>query len=118
MPRGENDMDNTFVLRGSKSAHFSRPPEFASGPPREVGLMQISRGCLAKILTANHFLFFKIILEGPLSLTARFFTHFLSNNYYYSFPHLLLKDFTCIIQSHLFLLLHVSLKTGIVLLVF
>jgi hypothetical protein len=118
MPRGENDMDNTFVLRGSKSAHFSRPPEFASGPPREVGLTQIPRGRLAKILTANRFLFLKIFSEQPLSLTARFFTHFLPNSYYYSFPHLLLKDFTCIIRSHLFLLLHVSLKTGTVLLIF
>jgi hypothetical protein len=110
-------MDSTFVLRGSKSAHFSRPPEFASGPPLEVGLTQIPGGRLAKILTTNRFLFFKIFSERPLLLTARFFTRFLPNIYYYSFPHLL-KDFTCIIQSHLFLLLHVSLKTGIVLLVF
>jgi hypothetical protein len=56
-------MDSTFVLRGSKSAYFSRPPEFASGPPREVGLTQILGGCLAKILTANHFLFLKIFSE-------------------------------------------------------
>jgi hypothetical protein len=115
--RRENDMDNTFVLCSSKSAHFSRPLEFASGPPREVGLTQIPGGRLAKILTANHFLFSNLFSERPLSLTARFFTRFLPNIYYYSFPHLL-KDFTCIIQSHLFLLLHVSLKTGIVLLVF
>jgi hypothetical protein len=118
MPRGENDMDSTFVLRGNKSAHFSRTPEFVSGPPREVGLTQILGGRLAKILTANHFYFFKIISEWPLLLTARFFTRFLPNSYYYSFLHLLLKDFTCITRSHLFLLLHVSLKTGTVLLVF
>jgi hypothetical protein len=55
-------MDNTFVLHGSKSAHFSSPPEFASGPLQEVGLTQILGGRLAKILTANHFIF-KIILE-------------------------------------------------------
>jgi hypothetical protein len=103
-PRRENDMDSAFVLCGNNSAHFLNPPEFASGPPLEVGLTQISGGCLAKIFTANHFLFLKIISERPLSLTARFFTHFQPNNYYYSFPLLFLKDFTCIIRSHLFLL--------------
>jgi hypothetical protein len=83
-----------------------------------VGQTQIPGSRLAKILIANHFLFFKIISERPLSLTARFFIHFLPNSYYYSFPLLLLKYFTCIIRSHLFLLLHVSLKTGTVLFVF
>jgi hypothetical protein len=52
-------MDSTFVLHGNKSAHFSSSSEFASGPPRELDLMQILGGLLAKILTANHFLFFK-----------------------------------------------------------
>jgi hypothetical protein len=87
MPRREND------LRGSKSAHFLRPPEFVSGPPREGSLTQIPGGHLAKILTANHFLFLDIISEQPLSLMARFFTRFLPNIYYYSFSHLLFKDF-------------------------
>jgi hypothetical protein len=59
-------MDNTFVLRGNKSAHFSRPPDFVSSPPQEVGLTQNPGGRLAKILTTNHFLFFKNILERPL----------------------------------------------------
>jgi hypothetical protein len=108
-------MDSTFVLHGSKSAHFLSPLEFVSGPPQEVGLTQIPGGCLAKILTTNHFLFFKIISEWPLSLMARFFTHFMPSSCYYSFPLFLLKDFTCIFQIHFFLLLHVSLKIATVL---
>ena len=102
-PEREYDIDSNIVLCDSKSAHFLRPLEFVLGPPLEVLLTHILGGHLAKILTNNHYLFFKIISKQPLSLTARFFTHFLSNNYYYSLPHLLLKDFTCIIQSHLFL---------------
>jgi hypothetical protein len=118
MTKRENDMNSIFVLGGSKSAHFLSPLEFVSGPPREVGLMQIPDGHMAKILIANHFLFFKIISERPLSLTARFFTRFLPNNYYYSFPLLFLKDFICILRIHLFFLLHVSLKTGTICLFF
>jgi hypothetical protein len=115
--RRENDMERTFVLRGSKSAYFSSPREFMSGPPLEVGLTQIPGARLAKILIVNHFLFFKIISERPLSLMARFFTCFLPNIYYYSFM-LLLKDFNCILQVHLFLLLHVKLKTATIFLAF
>ena len=66
-------MDTTFVLRGNKSAHFSRPPDFALGPPLEVGLTQNPGGRLAKILTTNHFLFFKNISENILKKSAHYF---------------------------------------------
>jgi len=51
-------MDNTFFLRGTKSAHFLRPLEFASGPPQEVSLSRIPGGRLAKNLTGNQFFYF------------------------------------------------------------
>ena len=66
-------MDNTFVLRGKKSEHFSRPPDFASSPPQEVGLTQIPGGRQAKILTTNHFLFFKKYVRALLFKTGILF---------------------------------------------
>ena len=59
-------MGNTFVLRDRTNAYFSGPSAFALGPPQEVGLTQNLGSHLAKILTSNHFLFFKNISERPL----------------------------------------------------
>ncbi len=70
-------MDITFVLGGSKKAHFSSPPDFSSGPPQEVGLTQNPGGRLAEILTANRFQFLNNFSERPLLLTASFLTRFL-----------------------------------------
>ena len=52
-------MNNTFVLRGKKSGHFPRPSGFCVKPTSRGGSNAKSGGHLAKILTTNHFLFFK-----------------------------------------------------------
>jgi len=35
---GENDMDNTFSLHGTKKEHFLWPWEFTSNPPQKVDM--------------------------------------------------------------------------------
>ena len=57
-------MDNIFVLRDIKSAHFSLPSNFALGPPLKLGLMQHPGGRLARILTSNHFFHYLVIIQN------------------------------------------------------
>jgi len=72
---GENDMDNTFFLRGTRSAHFWEPPEFASGPPQAN--LQIPGCRLTKNLTANQFfLFLNFALELRASSLGEYTKNF------------------------------------------
>jgi len=52
---GENDMDNIFFFRGTKSVHFFTASRICVGPTSRSRLTQIPRDCLAKNLTANQF---------------------------------------------------------------
>jgi hypothetical protein len=53
--RKENDVESTFVLRGSKSAQFLSPLIFLSSTTLEVGLTKNREDPWAKILTTNQF---------------------------------------------------------------
>jgi len=53
-------MNNIFFLRATKSAHFLWPPEFALGPPQELGLMQIPGAIWPKISQPINFSIFQL----------------------------------------------------------